>query len=250
MPPTLILIRHAEAEHNATSNWNLHDPELTAKGLEQCKLLEKHLNKQCPLALRVERIITSPMKRTSQTSLNALAWLIKSGVPVEVDAMWQGQFQLLSHWKEELWLRFDALIENSNKPCDTGSSLQELSKRFPELDFSHVDPTYPDKSDKTPYAYTKKANRERGNHCLEDLFARKEKVIAVVSHAGFLRTGISKRRFANADYRCFEFSRGVDGKLGLVEDAETERSGGGMGRSEKGVFEIQEWDFPVEVPGR
>ncbi|CAK1368348.1 unnamed protein product [Cercospora beticola] len=229
MPPTLILIRHAEAEHNATSNWNLHDPELTANGIEQCKALEKHLREECPLALRVERIITSPMKRTCQTTLNALAWLVKSGVPVEVDAMWQ---------------------ENSNKPCDTGSSLQEISKRFPELDFSHVDPRYPDKSDNTPYAYTKKANRQRGDHCLEDLFARKEKVIAVVSHAGFLRTGISKRRFANADYRCFEFSRGVDGKLGLIEDAETERSGGGMGRSEKGVFEIQEWDFPVEVPGR
>lgn len=152
--------------------------------------------------------------------------------------------------KKELWLICNDIVENSNKPCDTGSALQELTKRFPELDFSHVDPRYPDKPDKTRYAYTKKANRERGDHCLEDLYARKEKVIAIVSHAGFLRTGVSRRRFANADYRCFEFCKDKDGKLGLVEDAETERRGGGMGRSEKGVFDVQEWDFPAEVPGR
>ncbi|KAF2212604.1 hypothetical protein CERZMDRAFT_111703 [Cercospora zeae-maydis SCOH1-5] len=229
MPPTLILIRHAEAEHNATSNWNLADPELTANGLEQCKALEKRLREACPLASRVERIISSPMKRTCQTTLNALSWLVNSGVPVELDAMWQ---------------------ENSNKNCDTGSNLKELSQRFPELDFSHVDPTYPDKSERTPYAYAKRANRKRGEHCLENLYARPEKVIVVVSHAGFLRTGISHRRFANADYRCFEFVKDADGRLGLLEDPETEKSGGGMGRSEKGVFSIQAWDFPPEVPER
>ena len=96
MPPTLILIRHAEAEHNATCNWDLLDPPLTENGLEQCRELEQHLQTKCPLASRVERIISSPMRRTCQTTLTALSWLVQSGVPVELDAMWQGQSCLVS----------------------------------------------------------------------------------------------------------------------------------------------------------
>ena len=71
-------------------------------------------------------------------------------------------------------------------------------------------------------------------------------MIAVVSHGGFLRTGISKRRFANADYRIFTFDRGSDDELELYEDLETEQKGGGMAKSEVGVFQIREWDFPPE----
>ena len=116
------------------------------------------------------------------------------------------------------------------------------------LDFSKVDPVYPDKSPGTPYEYSKRANRARGDHCLQDLYSRPEKVIAVVSHAGYLRTGISKRRYANADYRCFEFHKSDDGSLELFEDDETEKNGGGMGKSEKGIFLIQDWEFPSETP--
>ena len=68
-----------------------------------------------------------------------------------------------------------------------------------------------------------------------------------MSHSGFLRTAISKRRYANADYRIFAFSEDKnEGELKLVEDASTARKGGGMGRSEKGVQRIEEWDFPSE----
>lgn len=163
------------------------------------------------------------MRRTCQTTLTALQWLIKTGVPVEISANWQ---------------------ENSNLNCDTGSPLQLISRAFPELDFSQVDPIYPDKSENTPYAYSRTANQKRGESCLRDLYDRPEKVIAVVSHAGFLRTGISRRRYANADYRIFTFRKGEGGELGLFEDSETERKGGGMGRSEKGIFEIGDWEFP------
>lgn len=63
---------------------------------------------------------------------------------------------------------------------------------------------------------------------------RPEKVIAVVSHAGFLRTAITHKRFANADYRIFGFARDEEGEIELDEDRETERRGGAMARSEKG----------------
>jgi hypothetical protein len=78
------------------------------------------------------------------------------------------------------------------------------------------------------------------------MYTRPEKVIAVVSHAGFLRTAIANRRFANADYRVFEISEDSAGHLSLIEDEATEAKGGGMGRCQKGVFRGEQWDFPRE----
>lgn len=107
MPPTLLLLRHGEAEHNATGkqsretfppndilaiddnsplteNYSIRDPQLTEAGLQQCRELQEHLQQECGLADQVEYIVTSPMRRTLRTTLTALDWLIKRGVPVEV----------------------------------------------------------------------------------------------------------------------------------------------------------------------
>lgn len=124
---------------------------------------------------------------------------------------------------------------------------------FPSLDFSAVDPSYPDKtSPNNPYAFTRRAVLARGQACLRWLHARPEKVIIVVSHSGFLRTAVSQRRYANADYRVFEFDDDViDGKgeklLRLREWEQTESLGGGMGRSEKGVATVLPRDFPRDA---
>lgn len=90
MPPTIILIRHGEARHNSTQNYGIPDPELTELGQQQCRALEQHLRQHLPLADKIERIITSPMRRTLETTTLGLDWLIKRGVPVEADALWQG----------------------------------------------------------------------------------------------------------------------------------------------------------------
>lgn len=140
------------------------------------------------------------------------------------------------------------LSENYDGPCDTGTDLGSLAREFPELDFSQVDPTYPDKSDDTPYAFRKAANLARGQTCLRKLYTRPEQVIAVVSHSGFLRTTISKRRYDYADYRIFAFKEDAFTKeLRLIEDVWTARNGGAMGRSPKGVQRIRAWDFPPEA---
>ena len=137
-------------------------------------------------------------------------------------------------------------LENSDSPCDTGSDLKTIATEFPELDFSNVDPVFPEKSLETPYAFTRSANLARGQACLARLHERPDKVIAVVSHSGFLRTAISKRRYANADYRIFTLRKSKSGHLSLVEDNSTARRGGGMGMSEKGLQRIEPWDFPPE----
>lgn len=143
-----------------------------------------------------------------------------------------------------------ARVENSTEPCDIGLPLHKLAALFPSIDLSCVDPNYRDKSSPgSPYAFTWTANLARGQSCLESLSKRPEKVIAVVSHSGFLRTAITRRKFANADYRIFTFGSGVAGWRELFEDLETERKGGGMGRSQRGVWKVREEDFPLESIG-
>lgn len=54
---------------------------------------------------------------------------------------------------------------------------------------------------------------------------RPEKVIAVVSHAGFLRTSLCSRRFENADYRIFNFGEEEEADIpALIEWELTEVS--------------------------
>jgi phosphohistidine phosphatase SixA len=90
MPPTLILIRHAQALHNVASDWSLHDPPLSELGEQQCAELQASLKKEA-IANKVDLIVVSAMRRTLQTAKLGLRWLIEEKkVPVLVDAGWQG----------------------------------------------------------------------------------------------------------------------------------------------------------------
>ncbi|KAF2474829.1 phosphoglycerate mutase-like protein [Lindgomyces ingoldianus] len=239
MPPTLVLIRHAQALHNVASDWSIHDAPLSDLGKQQCAELHESL-KNSKIGNEIELIVVSAMRRTLETAVLGLGWLIdEKKIKVLPDAGWQ---------------------ENSDKPCDTGSSIATMAFEFPQFDFSKVDPLYPDKTTSVsinPYAFTGKAVLARGQACLQALYSRPEKVIAVVSHSGFLRTAISNRRFFNADWRIFDFDEdaliesrqkclGVDGQglFRLKEWGETEEKGGGMSRSEKGIFGVLATDFP------
>ncbi|KAG9629539.1 phosphoglycerate mutase-like protein, partial [Aureobasidium melanogenum] len=149
--------------------------------------------------------------------------------------------ELLVNLRQE----YTTTIQNSDKPCDTGSPLSDMEPQFPNFDFSKVDPLWPSKTG--PYAFTRTATVARGQSCLRDLHSRKEKVIAVVSHSGFLRCAISLCKYANADYRIFNFMDTEQGKdLELKEWKETEENGGGLGESEKGRADIEDTDFPEE----
>lgn len=136
-----------------------------------------------------------------------------------------------------------------------------MASEFPQFDYSQVDPLYPDKTsniDTNPYAFTRRAILARGQSCLKALYSRPEKVIAVVSHSGFLRTAVAHRRFFNADWRVFDFDEEAmlaskqagegDGKgLFLLKEWKlTEEKGGGMGRSPIGVFATEPRDFPPD----
>lgn len=147
------------------------------------------------------------MRRTIQTAILSLDWLMDRGVPIQANALWQ---------------------ENSAKPCDTGSPVEDLKEEFPMIDFSTLDPVYPDKTSPkgAVYAYNRQAIVGRAQKALAELRERPEKAIVVVSHSGFMRQGVTGSWFYNADYRVFEF----EGEgLGLKQWEATRK--GGLGKS-------------------
>jgi hypothetical protein len=150
---------------------------------------------------------------------------MERGVPVILRAEWQ---------------------ENSAMPCDTGSAIQIMAKEWPQFDWSAVDPSYPTKTGL--YEFSKRGLIERGIAARRWLRDRPEKVIAVVSHSGFLRVGVSHRRYENADFRIFDFADGDDEIGGnLVERKVTELKGGGLGKSPQGVYPMGPGDYPDET---
>ncbi|EMR65216.1 putative phosphoglycerate mutase protein [Eutypa lata UCREL1] len=235
MPPTLILVRHAQALHNETQDYSIHDPDLTELGQNQCVDLRKSLMEN-PLTQEAGLIVVSPMRRTIQTALRSVDWLLEKGIPIQADASWQ---------------------ENSAKPCDTGSSIAALTKEFDSIDFtSALDPVYPDKTSPAgaAYHYTRKALLARGQAALQRLYQRPEKVIIVVSHSGFLRLAVTGCYYFNADYRVFNFVQPGEeqagqgkGEVQIVQDPSTKESGGGLGWSFTEQVVLGS-DLPDELP--
>jgi broad specificity phosphatase PhoE len=209
-----------------SQDYGIHDPGLTEFGLlSQCQDLATQLQTKLPLAQEIELIVTSPMRRTLQTVEQSLGWLIKRGVPVILLA---------------------ELQENSSKPCDTGSSIAMMKKEWPQFNWDAVDPIYPSKTGL--YEFSKDAITRRGIAARTWLRQRPEKVIAVVAHSGFLRVGMSYRKYYNADFRIFDFGEGYDEIGGrLVEWDLTESKGGGLGKSPKGIAGWETQKFPDEA---
>lgn len=90
MPPTLLLIRHAQALHNVADDWSIRDPPLSELGEQQCAELHESL-KTSRIGNEVDLIVASAMRRALQTASLGLDWLIKEkNVTVLPDAGWQG----------------------------------------------------------------------------------------------------------------------------------------------------------------
>jgi broad specificity phosphatase PhoE len=105
MAPKLItLVRHGEGHHNVGPKYHLHDPYLTELGESQCRLLWGKFPQEPTPTL----IVSSPLKRTLQTTIIGFTPFISSGkTPVIVMA---------------------ELQETSSMPCDTGSPSEDLAR--------------------------------------------------------------------------------------------------------------------------
>lgn len=158
------------------------------------------------------------MRRTCETAILSLGWLIAQGIPIKAHAGWQ---------------------ENSEKPCDTGSPRGDLSKEFSLIDFDDVDEVYPDKNGEK-YWYQKDKLLARAQSVLEDLYHRPEKAVIVVSHSAFMRECVTGDHFFNADYRIYDFEEreGGEAEPYKLKQWELTKGTGGMGRSYEQVVPI------------
>lgn len=141
------------------------------------------------------------MRRTLQTAVAALDWLGAAKVPMRAHAGWQ---------------------ETTENPCDIGSDPATLALDFPDVDFTDVDPVFPDKSSEQAkaYAYSRQALVARAQTVLAELHGRPEDVVLVVSHSAFLSRAVAGTMFGNADYRIFSFAEDAE----TAESAETAAS--------------------------
>lgn len=94
-----------------------------------------------------------------------------------------------------------------------------MSAEWPNLDFSTLDPLYPAKTGF--FGASEEAILNRALFARQWLYQRPEKYIIVMTHSGFIRRVVpGKKKYANVEYRVYEFAEEVEGpsrRYDLVE---------------------------------
>lgn len=189
MAPTsrIYLTRHAEAEHNATGDSLIADALLTPKGQQQAERLAYMTP---DLQERVELIVTSPLRRTLQTT--------EAGYKPAIA-------RLGGHTKV---ICLPQLQECNDVPCDTGSARDVLESQpdFAKYDLSSLTPDWTSK--RGFYAADPVSLDARAQWVRQFLRERPEQHIAVVAHGDFLRrlTDDPMSYWGNAEVRAFQFA--------------------------------------------
>lgn len=166
----IIFIRHCESLGNALNNYNIVDPELTPKGLEQGLKLNTQMKAVCRslkrLNLKPELAIVSPLTRTTQTALIGL-----KGVDL----------------KKEGSILCTEVVENNS--CKRASfNLADYSKKFPEVNFQKYEYEYwAKKLWRMDEIETQEEVDYRCKLFSNFLSSKDDKVIIVVTHSIFIR---------------------------------------------------------------
>ncbi|KAM5540606.1 hypothetical protein V8D89_005637 [Ganoderma adspersum] len=201
----IYLTRHAEAEHNVTEDWTIHDAPLTFRGRQQAASLNQATKDT--IQSSADLLVTSGLRRTLSTTITGYPALRK---------------RLDTEGKHVVVL--PQLQEANNLPCDTGSTREvlEADPEYAGLDFSLLKPEWTSKTGF--YAATEDAIRARARWVRQWLRARPEAHIAVVSHGDFLRYLIrgynTHEPWANVEVREYTFvadeADDADGEASLV----------------------------------
>jgi broad specificity phosphatase PhoE len=178
------IVRHGHGLHNVDNDSSIPDPELTTEGMVQSGALRRDF----PHNDKIGLIITSPLRRSIQTTLLAFADVIDErhyrtvegggggGVPGGVDLVLDPYLQ-----------------ETGGEPCNTGSDRARLKTQWPKLDYSKLLSPWPlkegdfssdeaavtSRAKKVRHDFKKKIDTLSGNSTRKD--------IVVVTHSGFAR---------------------------------------------------------------
>ena len=123
MAGKIHLVRHAEGLHNLRNDPNIPDAPLSERGFDFAedlgrRFIQAHSNS-------VGAIISSPLRRTIQTSLTAFPRILDASQYPENSG---------KGVRNGVKLVLDANIQEITElPCNTGSPLTDLETEFPEL---------------------------------------------------------------------------------------------------------------------
>ena len=176
----LVLIRHAEGEHNVKGGSFSFDPPLTAKGRQQCRDARRELRKEGELDL----ICVSPLRRTLETADLCFKDERCDRVAVEM------------------------LRERTKGSCNWRRRVDEQQQDFPGVNYRHIapglDPHLNRRDEPVEEVY------DRSLEFLQWLADQPETRVAVVSHWQVLYHGLlpildpeadsSENSFKNCEY--------------------------------------------------
>lgn len=213
MPFRLHIVRHAEGTHNPHHDTTIHDPELTPTGTQQ----SADLSQDFPYKESVGLVLTSPLRRTLQTTLLGLCTVLDKKYYTDSG---------VSHGAK-LILEPDVQA-HSARPCDTGSEWSVLKTEFPALpwDEFQLDAVFPQKVGR--YAPEWEVLEERGRALqkkMEGFFKEMQGSddgrvdVVVVTHGGFMKfvTGDSKIMVGPGKWGSFLVEFDESSKLVVLE---------------------------------
>lgn len=175
MVPLIHIVRHGQSLHNVERGYPHRDPPLTDAGHKATKEIE--------IPAIPDLIIISPMTRTIQTAMNIFPDIFNTApFPVEV----------------QIW---PDLRETYEAECNKGLSRNDVSAKFPQLDFANC----PEKWDHPPHtveAATLRAEAVRKR--LREL-SKTYKNIVLITHRGFIAFLVQGVRFEVCETRSYRF---------------------------------------------
>ncbi|KAK9352278.1 histidine phosphatase superfamily [Lipomyces doorenjongii] len=213
MAGRIHVVRHAESVHNTDHDFSRLDPELTALGRQQADDFRRIF----PSSDEVGLIVTSPLRRTIETTLLAFADVLdKRYFEVGSGKGVDGGAQLVLD---------PGLQERSSLPCDTGSDQVVLEKIFPNLDFSGLHAGWQLKGGLyAPDAVDDRASSVRRSLAdrLVALQDRNRRDVAVVTHGVFMKhlSGDPEIDLPKAGWRSYTIKRNEGGSVVLAPIAE------------------------------
>jgi broad specificity phosphatase PhoE len=180
MSSLIHLVRHGESVHNVSKDFYQPDPPLTPLGIQQSTQLSQTFS----YSSRVAVILTSPLRRTIETTLAAFPHILD-----------KGYFDSSSGNGIENGVKLvmdPDLQERSALPCDTGSDREILEKSFPRLSFEGLGQSWPSKEG--PYSAEDEAVEERARRVrtglgdlVEQLKDEEKKDVVIVTHGVFMK---------------------------------------------------------------
>ncbi len=171
----MLLLRHGQSAFNAAFNVTrvdpgIPDPALTEEGRRQAAEAARHLETQGVL-----RIVASPYLRALETAEIVASRL---DVPISIEPL---------------------VRERAHFICDIGSPRSILARRFPHLDFAHLEERWWPPLDESEEVLSERSRRFRAA-ILEKADWRR---VAVVSHWAFIRN-LTGRELGNGEVLRFD----------------------------------------------